>query len=718
MKKIGLFSLFVFIAMICGVCPDSFAAEEKPLFWIGGYADYNRNIHSADFIELPGCPGCCTGYKSGSGNGFSIGALFEYPLSDKFMLGARAGYSVLNAKLKKDDVIGNVEVRKTTPPYDTEKIADASSEHTIDAKIGQIDIEPYLGYNIYEGLNGYLGLNLGFGGKGTFDQAEKLTAPVGVVFKETGTTTRNAISGRDIPDLKSFRFGVVLGLGYMLPISKTAFLVPEVRYNLGLTDVSSVSWKASALQLGAHAKFPIFPAKEIPVIRETKYERDTIVTASLDVKQPEVRLVSRNERLEAEERDGSRVETTIISEKYEKKVPKTAKLEADLQIVGIASDGTRQDNPTIIIEETETEETFPLLPYIFFKAGASDLASSGVRSITPEDAEKFSENGLPWETMDIYADLLNIVGYRMKKAPKSEITITGTNSNNGAEAVNMALSEKRAQAVKKYLVDAWGISEKRIITKKQNLPDKPANISIADGIEENQRAEISSRDLSLLKPVSLSDIRRSANPPVVMLSPSANSEAGVRSWNIDVKQAGTRLRNFKGNTELVPQSWEVAAEPVPSLESPVDINLAVADNSGNTKNIAKELKIQQKTIKKKKELYKDNWKVEKFSLILFDYDKAEITQKHIPVLEDIKSRIKPDSKVTISGYADRTGEKQYNKDLALRRCLEVQKVLKVPEKNLLIVPVGNDELLFGNETPQGRNYCRTVRIIIETPVNK
>jgi len=36
--------------------------------------------------------------------------------------------------------------------------------------------------------------------------------------------------------------------------------------------------------------------------------------------------------------------------------------------------------------------------------------------------------------------------------------------------------------------------------------------------------------------------------------------------------------------------------------------------------------------------------------------------------------------------------------------------------NVSKYPIGSDELIFDNNTPQGRSYSRTVKIIIATPV--
>jgi outer membrane protein OmpA-like peptidoglycan-associated protein len=153
------------------------------------------------------------------------------------------------------------------------------------------------------------------------------------------------------------------------------------------------------------------------------------------------------------------------------------------------------------------------------------------------------------------------------------------------------------------------------------------------------------------------------------------------------------------------------------LERPVQITLDVKDKLGQSGSVTDSRDIKQLTIRKKRFEMKDDKRVEKYSLILFDYDKADIKGINKSIVDEIKNKIEPNSKVTILGYADRTGETEYNRELAARRTAEVQKILKVKPENLAIRNVGSDILLYDNNSPFGRSYCRTVQIIVETPVN-
>jgi outer membrane protein OmpA-like peptidoglycan-associated protein len=155
---------------------------------------------------------------------------------------------------------------------------------------------------------------------------------------------------------------------------------------------------------------------------------------------------------------------------------------------------------------------------------------------------------------------------------------------------------------------------------------------------------------------------------------------------------------------------------MPLLEEPINVEFSARDILGQKSSAKSDISLQQLTIKKKREIIKDDKRIEKFSLILFDYDKANLTQRQANVLNQIKSRIQPNTQVTITGYADRTGDPEYNKELSNRRIQEVQRVLRIPEENLNLNPVGSSVLLYDNDSPQGRSYSRTVQITLETPV--
>ena len=690
-------------------------AEPKPLFWLGAYADYSRNLHSVDFKKLPGVATCCPQYTSGSGNGYSFGGLFEMSIVPSLNFGLRLGFADMSALLKEQETAAKVLVRDGSG---VESVQDLNIEHIIDSKLYMIGLEPIVSFKFFDNFISHFGFRLAYLLTAKFDKKETIISPQNIVFLD-GRTVRNDTAGMDIPDKNSFQFFGVFGLGYELPIGKESYLIPEMRYAMPFTNISSVDWKPASLQFGLSVRFPIYPAKKLPIIQDTVYQRDTTMIAILGQKAEAVRLISSSDdHTELKEKDVI-IQRTIVKEHYERKVPKSAPISSSMDITGISQDGVRSPNPTMVIEETEVTEGFPLLPQVFFKPGSSKLEETSLHLLPDKSAtQNFREDKLKWNTLEIYNDLLNIIGSRLLDNPSAKLTITGCNNNSGSEAGNLNLSGARAEAVKNYLTKIWNVNPDQIRIKKQNLPDIPGNIQDKDGIEENQRAELLSENYEIMKPVNLKDVQLKANPPIVEIAPYVITDLGVKSWDVVVDQDAKQIRKFAGTNQPKQLIWKVEEEPLPKLETPIKVQFTAFDEIDQKTVATKEITIEQKTIRKKRVVFNNDTIIEKFSLIVFDFNKADLTPQQKTVLESVKQRIKPNSKVIISGYTDRTGEKEYNRELAHRRTLEVQKYLKVSDAKLTLNPVGNDILLFDNDIPQGRSYCRTVQIVIETPVKE
>jgi outer membrane protein OmpA-like peptidoglycan-associated protein len=100
--------------------------------------------------------------------------------------------------------------------------------------------------------------------------------------------------------------------------------------------------------------------------------------------------------------------------------------------------------------------------------------------------------------------------------------------------------------------------------------------------------------------------------------------------------------------------------------------------------------------------------IERYQLILFDFNDVTVSATNASLLALIRSRIKPSTQVRIIGTTDVLGSSEYNADLSLRRAREVARQLQVPSP--IIVGMGESEARFDNGVPEGRAYNRTVII--------
>jgi len=704
--------LIIFICFPYSIFSQPLTPE--PNFFIGGYGGGNYNVHNAAFKELPGYPSCCPKFETGDGMGFMLAGLLRYPINEKYSVSLRIGYQTLNGKLEKVEQIGNTEIRNATPPYETQDIVKAYSNHIVDSKISILAFEPYFNWFFWDKFRLNIGLPIGFQLQSKFSMKEQLTSPDNVVFKDTDSRLRNVYNNQEIPEKQTLQIFAKASLSYALPIGKDKYLVPEVGIAYPFTNIFSGDWKVIPINFGIALEFPIYPVIHKEKIEREEYYRDTIIIAKYGLTESKVTLQKSEIKEKLEEIDNKIITTKQHFENYVKEVPKNARITGDLNIVGIDYQGNRTKDPTLVIEENQVAESFPLLPYVFFKENSADLNQTAMK--LDKNLNNFSMDSLTWETLEIYSNLLNIVATRLNKYPNAKIKITGTNSNTGFEQNNLTLSRERAEVVRKHFINNLGISQNRIETAYQNLPTNPSNPTIPDGIEENQRAEISSNNFEIIAPVELSQIEKTANPPIVEFIPNIQSDLPIKNWTMTISQNEKTIRSYQGTDINQIDNWTVGDTPIPLYESPIEVKMILKDSLNNELTINKKLNISQKTIKKKREEIHNDTIYQRYSLIVFDFDKADLTPSHKKILDEIKRNIKSNSKVSIYGYADRTGTPEYNKDLAARRIEETVKYLQLNPANVSKYPIGSDELIFDNNTPQGRSYSRTVKIIIATPV--
>lgn len=719
MKKI-IFLVLIFSALFAYSKDDGRRIYNSYGFFTG----LNYNMYSSDFSTLPGVPCCSPLFDNATGVGLHIGLLADFQTNNILEYSGfdfRLSFDMLDAEYNiLEPKAGNVikqELIDINNPSQT-PVDDVAINHNLLIGLSIISLEPTFRYSPIYDLNLHFGFKFGIPVASSYNQSSTIQSPDYIRFKEGGFK-RNVANGSEIPEINGFQSSLVLGAGYEFPLSKKLFIVPEVRYFLALNNVNVDTWKANHMRMGVAFKY--YPIKEIekPIIIDTIITRDTTIVYDAELDSPITNFVDMSIRETKDETDDRIFITKNINEKYETFLPEEINLAARIT-------GQINEVEQIVIEEFEMEEGFPLLPYVFFQEGKGQLADSYQKLLRKEDtsnnsglASSFDEDSLEWNTLRIHNNLLNIVGNRMTKNPNSKITVTGTNSNNGLEQNNIVLSEQRANSVRDYLINEWGIAPDRISTQSRNLPSVPGNPETVDGSQENQRAEITSDSYELMKPVFLKDIVKVSNPPTINIMPevsSSNTKSTI-DYNLEIKQGNNVLRKVSNN-EIGNDgyTWDILEEPQPLFEEPIEITLNAKDQYGNNAKDIKTTKVQQLTIKKKRYELKDDNRIEKFALIVFDFDKATLSDRHKKVLDDIKTRIDEDSQITIEGYTDRIGTADYNKQLALKRAEEVKKYINAAESKVTLKAIGQDELLYDNDLPQGRNYSRTVLVKIITPI--
>jgi outer membrane protein OmpA-like peptidoglycan-associated protein len=80
----------------------------------------------------------------------------------------------------------------------------------------------------------------------------------------------------------------------------------------------------------------------------------------------------------------------------------------------------------------------------------------------------------------------------------------------------------------------------------------------------------------------------------------------------------------------------------------------------------------------------------------------------------------PASKASIVGSTDNLGELKHNQKLSEDRAFNVRDLILTDKPSAQITStkgIGPSDLLYDNHLPEGRYYCRTVRVEVETPLD-
>lgn len=393
-----------------------------------------------------------------------------------------------------------------------------------------------------------------------------------------------------------------------------------------------------------------------------------------------------------------------------------------IQAVGVDSNNNVMPEATFKIDLNTSNKYVALLPYIFFEDGSDEIPTRYKR-MSENNTKGFNIDDLYFRknTIEVYHEILNIIGKRMTMYPKAVLTIAGRNAGVGIEKDNKELSANRAENVKTYLRDVWKISEKRLIIDIGNLPkSKSSPLNETDPAQENRRVELSSNDPRVTEPLDLQNTVATSNPPKVRFNLMGAADFGIASYSVQASQSGKDGKSFNATgTSALPTSidWEIASnqEITPKLAKPVECTFTITDKKGNSKIVGTdEMKMNVITVAIKIKERIPGYELDRFSLILFDFNNAELDEDNKRIISTIQKRIKHNSVIEIIGTTDRIGSDEHNARLSQERANSVRSAIN--RKGASATGTGKSSE-FDNDLPEGRFYCRTVNVIVKTPTN-
>jgi outer membrane protein OmpA-like peptidoglycan-associated protein len=380
-------------------------------------------------------------------------------------------------------------------------------------------------------------------------------------------------------------------------------------------------------------------------------------------------------------------------------------------------------------------EVFPLRNYIFFNEGNTEIPAR-YTVLKKEDVKNFGENQLEMITpilpsgrserqMDVYYNLINIIGIRMVHYPSTAIVLVGSSEKGPNEGLKMARS------VEAYLLHTFDIEPTRIKAIGQFKPKLP---SVKKGKknsmfllnDSDRRVTIESNSPELLAEFKSGPSQVSNSIGSQLEAPESSyvqlevkgAENSLTSWNAQLEDSNGKITSFGPFTKNKASiSGQSILENKP--EGDFKIKLIGLTKSG-------------KTIYKETTTHIVLWNPVQFDeglrySILFEFDESKAIDMYDNYLADVVApKIPQDGVVLIHGHTDFIGNSNYNLKLSKSRASDVKNTLEKAlqllgrtDVKFEITGFGEDTNYapFKNEYPEERFYNRTVIIDIFQEVN-
>lgn len=642
-------------------------------------------------------------------------------------------------------------------------------EHELALTSFGLQFEPFIAFQATDVLQARAGLSFLQRFGTNFTQSERFISPETATFPSSGTNSQTLASGT-FSGVAQPSFGAYFGVQAQISDN----FQPEISAVLPMNEgAENSAWKMTEIRLSASVPFTFFAKNkkekidtqsqprdslfQLPEIftiakqrlpqtkRDTVYLRDTVNSLTRAVDREQVRLDSLQIREVDTDRSRASLGLVQIREYYTRLVPDAKPLLSAAVMTRFVLDNGRETmTARATIREEVLVRTVPLLEYVFFDKFSTQIPAR-YKHISLDSAIKSSGIMSTATTLAVARNVLNIVGDRMQKFPKAQVSIAGCGFAEELQTTEN-ISLERAKAVENYLVTNFGISSQRLKSRGLGLPANPSPIRQSNypsdnekSAEENRRAELTATIPEILAPVILRDTIRVADPPTIKFLPKIYSEAGIRDWKIEISQNGQILDVIRDTAGISSEVlWNMndkfsSGRGTSINAERIEYRLIVNDHAGQQYTSPwSEIVFRRQTLSAQREERRGERLVERYSLILFDYGSSQLTDKHKKVLNGVVDRCSkmllenqntstkkytpPQTLtrfiLTITGTTDAIGDENYNEKLSTDRARATAEFLGIHDAH--VTGLGEEGRLFYGGTPEERFYDRTVHILIET----
>jgi len=391
--------------------------------------------------------------------------------------------------------------------------------------------------------------------------------------------------------------------------------------------------------------------------------------------------------------------------------------------------------PTDVPVIRKIRETFPLRNYIFFTLGSTEipdryvlLTKDKVKYFKEEHLEEFTSKnpaGRSKRQMNVYYNVINILGDRMGKNPSATITLVGSSEKGPEDGKAMA------ETVKRYLVGVFSIKASRINIEGRDKPKIPSEqpggvLELVLLREGDQRVSIESSSPAILmefqsgpdaplKPVEIVTTEE-LTPNYAVSFNAEGAKSAFTSWSLELRDEKGKIQSFGPFTE---DKVNISRESIMGNQPQGNYTATMIGKTKIGKTIKKDTLIRMELA-----LTPKIKEVMRFSII-FEFDDPTAIAIYEKYLTNIVTqKIPSGGNVIIRGFTDIIGTTEHNQILSLARANDAKKIIEASlakagrtDVTFEVTGYGEDEKTapFENKYPEERFYNRTVIIDIEPP---
>jgi outer membrane protein OmpA-like peptidoglycan-associated protein len=373
-------------------------------------------------------------------------------------------------------------------------------------------------------------------------------------------------------------------------------------------------------------------------------------------------------------------------------------------------------------------ETLPLRNSVFFNEGSTEIPSRYVlltniqaanfKEVSLQNEQSPNMDGRSARQLNVYHNILNILGDRMRANPSAAISLTGASANGPAEG------KVFAETIKQYLVSVFGIDASRMATVGRTKPlipsEQPGGTKELVLLREGDRRV----DITSTSPELLMEVGGGMMKPVQILATQVDpldshvifnvggANKVLKSWTLELTDETGTVKRYGPFTR---EQESMSGTSILGNNKSGNYKVVMVGESKSGLSIRKESTValvrQDETIDK----------AYRYS-ILFDFNKSTSIAAYNKFLTEVVSPlIISGSTVIVHGHTDIIGGEEYNQKLSTSRATATQKIIEkaltnAGKNNVTFETFGfgedKDRTPFENNFPEERFYNRTVIIDI------